>query len=189
MDCRTAGATRPSAVLRWGHIGAFTYVVADDSRKTPRARVRAALTGKAGRRIGQGVVRRGLPRRFGVGAGVPGARAEVRRNWPRPSCFASVERRSEYAGAVSGCVIFSFHRARYSPGDRPCAVVRWLRSIWPRHPHSRQTTKSRAYDRLMATAGLRTVGTSGSSPSSAKDRWTTAIRFGRSLAAMLLWET
>jgi hypothetical protein len=32
-------------------------------------------------------------------------------------------------------------------------------------------------------------GDFGEFPSSAKDRWTTAIRFGRSLAAMLLWET
>jgi hypothetical protein len=46
----------------------------------------------------------------GASAVAPVVRGLLRRpGGPRPSCFASAERRSEYEGAVNGCVIFSPH--------------------------------------------------------------------------------
>ena len=56
-------------------------------------------------------MRRGLPRRFGDGAPASGLPRRLTPR-PRPICFASNVRRSEYAGAMSGWVARKFQRAR-----------------------------------------------------------------------------
>jgi hypothetical protein len=104
---------------------------------------------------------RGRPGRL-RGVGVFGAAGsdtstDAPRARPKPNCFAIVDRRSLYAGAVSKCSPGKLHRARYASGVSRWRVVRWRRSMLPVQPHSRQVTLSCRTDRRIETAGVRSM--------------------------------